>query len=587
MMQSYLKDEAQVLLSHGLHASFGIDDQAIPALLNLLVYPSETNLGHLAFPCHSLSKILRKPPQAIATQLSAEINQLNAETKKTELFSKFEAVSGYVNFFSDFKALGNQLIEKMNKGELLHGREKTNKKVIIEYAQLNTHKAYHVGHLRNIVLGDGVARLVEASGNQVVRAIYPGDMGTHIAKVLWYIQRFKADQIPEKGLAEWLGDMYGEADSYLKSLANTTDEAVVKAEMGKVLHELEHGGGSFFPLYQKTREASLQLMRDLFSWLRINFNIWFFESECNGPSREIVLKSFNEGKLIKSEGAIGADLSAYDLGFAMLLKSDGTTLYLTKDLELLNRKFADPGVAFSILVVDNRQSLHFKQLFKAAELIGLRNASDSLHLAYETVTDENGEPCSSRGGKGFRLEILTRTMEQIIKERYLNAHQSEWGQDEINSTAHDIALGALKYGFLKVDSNRIIRFVLDEWIKLEGDTGPYLQYVYARCCGILQKVQKDPDVTAFEYGHICEQNLLLMLERFTDAVASASKDYRPSVLCAYLFDLCKVFNHFYKECPIKTAESTQKNTRLQLVELTATTLKQGLAILGIPSPNRI
>jgi arginyl-tRNA synthetase len=516
---------------------------------------------------------------------------LAAQIGATKLFPKIEAVSGYVNFFSDLNVLGEHLFQKMRQGELLHGRQQFSEKVIIEYAQLNTHKAYHVGHLRNMILGDGVARLVEAAGNPVVRAIYPGDMGTHIAKVLWYIQNFKTSQIPEQGLAEWLGDMYGEADTHLQSLANTPDEAAVKAEMGKILFDLEQGGGSFFPLYQKTREASLRLMRDLFAWLGIHFDVWFFESECNAPSREIVLKSYQEGKLIQSQGAIGADLSAYDLGFAMLLKSDGTTLYLTKDLELLNRKFANPEVKFSILVVDNRQSLHFKQLFKTAELIGLRRAEDSMHLSYETVTDEKGEPCSSRGRNGFRLEVLTRTMEQIVKERYLNAHlnahEEGWTQNEIDSTAHAIALGALKYGFLKVDSNRIIRFVLDDWIKLEGDTGPYLQYVYARCCGILEKVSKDPYEAAFECKSSHEQDLLLMLERFTDSIVSARKDYRPSVLCAYLFDLCKVFNRFYKECPIKSAEGAQKNSRLQLVELTAATLSRGLSMLGIPSPSRI
>ncbi|MGK5087418.1 arginine--tRNA ligase [Bdellovibrionota bacterium FG-2] len=581
MVQSYLKAQAEILLTQGLKTSFNLDDTALTPLLGLLTYPPNTELGHVAFPCHSLSKILRRAPQQIAAQLTAQI-------LKTDLFPKIEAAAGYVNFVSDLSHLTAVQLTKLKNGPFLPPIPVDAKKVIIEYSQLNTHKAYHVGHLRNIVFGDCIARIVEASGNPVVRAIYPGDMGTHIAKVLWYIQRFKATEIPDKDLAEWLGNMYGEADAFLKSQANTPDEATFKAEMGTILHELEQGGGSFFPLYQKTREASLSLMREILNWLGIEFDVWYFESECNTPSREIVLKNFEEGKLIKSDGAIGADLSAFGLGFAMFLKSNGTTLYLTKDLELLKRKFENPEVMLSILVVDVRQTLHFKQLFKTAELIGLRSADDSLHLSYETVTDEKGEPCSSRGRTGFRLEVLARMMEQTIKERYLNVHQGDWAQSEIDATARDIALGALKYGFLKVDSNRIIRFVLDEWIQLEGDTGPYLQYVHARCRGVLQKVPMDPEDTPLEFATPFDHELALMIERFTDAVASARKEYRPSVLCSYLFDLSKTFNRFYKECPIKTASSNaQKNTRLKLVELTAATLKEGLAILGIPSPNRL
>ena len=272
----------------------------------------------------------------------------------------------------------------------------------------------------------------------------------------------------------------------------------------------------------------------------------------------------------------------------MLLKSDGTTLYLTKDLDLLSKKFKDPKVEKSVLVVDTRQTLHFKQLFKTAELMGLRAAEDSVHLSYETVTDEQGEPCSSRGRSGFRLEVLKDIITNQIKEKYLKKHEHEWSKQEIDFTAHAIALGALKYGFLKVDPNRVIRFVLEDWIKLEGDTGPYLQYVHARCRAVLRKVPFEVTDTNFNIQHPLEQELLLMLERFDDAVACAAKEYKPSILCSYLFDLSKAYNRFYKECRIKTAESViDRHTRLTLTELTARSLKSGLALLGIPAPDRL
>ncbi|OFZ23195.1 MAG: arginine--tRNA ligase [Bdellovibrionales bacterium GWB1_55_8] len=584
MIRSFLKKQAGSLISDALTRTFEVQPETLNSVASLVVYPPETKLGHIAFPCHSLSKQLRKAPQQIATTISEAIQAQG----KSPWFARIETAAGYLNFFVDFENLHRHLMERSAQGSLLEKQPEGAKKVIVEYSQLNTHKAYHVGHLRNIVFGDCIANLVDASGKQVVRATYPGDLGTHIAKVLWYIRQFKMNEIPNEKQAEWLGDMYGESDEYLKSLAGTPREKEVKVEMGKALRDLENKTGPYYELYKPTKEWSLNQMKQILNWLGIHFDVWYFESECDAPARELVLKKFDEGFFVKSEGAIGLDLSAYDLGFAMFLKSDGTTLYLTKDIELLTQKFSDPNVELSIVVVDTRQTLHFRQLFKTAELMGLRPASDSLHLSYETVTDEKGEPCSSRGRTGFRLEQLSRIVSDKIIEKYLEPNRGQWTDAEIEETARKVALGALKYGFLKVDSNRVIKFVLDEWIQLEGDTGPYLQYVHARCCGVLNKVPRDSGPAPFELATEFDQELVLMLERFNDSVANAAKDFRPSILCSYLFDLCKVFNRFYKECPIKTAETAgQKNTRLTLVDLTARTLREGLAILGIPAPERL
>ena len=261
--------------------------------------------------------------------------------------------------------------------------------------------------------------------------------------------------------------MYAESDTYLKGLSDTPKEKEVKAQMGTLLRQLEDKSGPLMEFFLKTREWSLDLMKQILAWLDIDFDRWFFESECDRPSRDLVLEKFKEGFFVKSEGAIGKDLSEYGLGFAMFLKSDGTTLYLSKDLDLIRKKFSDPDLNLSIVVVDNRQSLHFKQVFKTAELMGVRPASDSVHLSYETVTDEHGEPCSSRGKTGFRLEVLSKMLTEKITKDYLEGYRGVWPDAEIEKTARQIALGALKYGFLKVDSNRIIRFVLDEWVQIE------------------------------------------------------------------------------------------------------------------------
>lgn len=459
-------------------------------------------------------------------------------------------------------------------------------KILVEYSQPNTHKALHVGHLRNMVYGDTVCKLLAYAGNKVVRATFPGDMGTHIAKSIWYIQSRKL-KIPAQNEADWLGEVYAESDDHMKSLAGTPEEAKAKTEIGAVLRELQDERGPAYELYRTTREFSLQQMREVYEWLGIRFDVWFYESECDKPSRELVLKKFAEGFFAKSEGAIGLDLNPYGLGFAMFLKSDGNGLYLTKDLELIRRKFEDSHADRSIVVVDARQRLHFQQLFKTAELMGYPQAAKSVHLSYESVTTPDGKPCSSRNLNGIQLSQLRSTMEERVTRDYLERYRGEWADDDIQETAKIIALGALKYGFLKVDANVVIKFVMEDWLKLEGDTGPYLQYVHARCRSVLEKVGKPEQRARLVFEMPVEQELLVKLNEFNAVALVAAKNYRPSALAAYLFDLCRLFNRFYKECPIKTTSGDQRDTRLALVEATAAILRHGLGLLGIQAPERM
>jgi arginyl-tRNA synthetase len=558
---------------------------AAAQLLSNMTSPPKFELGQAALPCHSLAKAFRSSPVKIAEQLAGLMQK-----QPLKLIAKIDVVNGYLNFHANLIEYGKLLLnsiqsKKYFEQSLLELVEK--EKILVEYSQPNTHKALHVGHLRNMVYGDAVCNLLDYAGHDVVRCTYPGDMGTHIAKSLWYIQNKKDSQIPDKNQADWLGEIYAESDDYVKSVAGTPDEAKVKTEIGAVLKQLQDQKGSAYDLYLQTREYSLQQMRDIYEWLGLKFDIWFFESECDEPSRELVLKKFKDGFFVKSEGAIGIDLNQYNLGFALYLKSDGNGLYLTKDLELIRRKFADEHVTRSIVVVDARQRLHFQQLFKTAELMGYPQAAKSLHLSYETVTTADGTPCSSRNLNGIQLSELRHTMEQKVINDYLKSYQGDWSDEEIQETARIIALGALKYGFLKVDSNVVIKFVMEDWLKLEGDTGPYLQYVHARARSVLEKVGKPTQRSEILLETDFEKELLVKLGDFNAVVLQAERTYRPSAIATYLFELCRLFNRFYKECPIKTTTGVQRDTRLALVEVTASVLQHGLAVLGIVAPNKM
>ncbi|MCM2281572.1 MAG: arginine--tRNA ligase [Bdellovibrionaceae bacterium] len=556
----------------------------------LVTTPPEFKFGQAALPCHSFARKFRLAPVKIAEEMAKQINEWAQASGANAHIARVEAVNGYLNFHCNFKNYGQHLLADIHSGEYFQRpllEPARREKILLEYAQPNTHKALHVGHLRNMVFGDSVARILEYAGHEVVRATYPGDMGAHIAKSIWFIQTRLGGKLPTERQADWLGEVYAQSDDYVKSITDLGEQAKIKAEIGSVLKDLHSHQGPTYELYKTTREWSLAQQKRIYAWLGMTFDIWYFESECDEPSRDLVLKKFEEGFFQKSEGAIGLDLSQWNLGFAMFLKSDGNGLYLTKDLELIRRKFADPKVARSIVVVDARQRLHFQQLFKTAELMGYPQAAKSVHLSYESVTTADGVPCSSRNLNGILLEDLRKVIEDKVILDHLHAYHGQWSEAEIRQVAEKVTLGALKYGFLRVDGNSVIKFMLDEWLKLEGDTGPYLQYVHARCKSLLEKVERADGGREVVFETPFEEELLVHLGRFNQVALQAADGYRPAVISAYLHELCRLYNRFYKECPVKTAEGALRNSRLALVEASSAVLRTGLELLGIPAPDRM
>ena len=441
-----------------------------------------------------------------------------------------------------------------------------------------------------MVLGEATSRLLEAAGDTVVRDTYPGDMGAHIAKALWYIQTVKKGELPADGdpvaQAAWLGKMYAEADAYVKQRGKEyaaahpavkpegadadvdpdEDPAIdpeVKAQIGDVLRQLEAKQEPLYSLYRQTREWSLAEMRRIYDWLGIRFDRWFFESECEEPSRELVLKKKEEGFFQVSKGAVGLDLNQYGLGFALFLKSNGTGLYITKDLELLEEKFADGTVNRSIVVVDARQTRHFQQLFKTAELMGMPQAARSIHLAYETVTTADGTPFSSRTMNGAGLDDIRASIEAKV--------------------GPELAPAVLKFGFLRADSNKQVRFDPDAWMKNDGDGVLSLVELYQRGLKELAGAAPVPDGAALDVTTDSEKVLLNQLRTFPRTVSTAARDLRPTAIAIYVSELGRNLSRFYAESPLEGAGVTPeiRATRLALIEEANAVLKRGLSILGI------
>jgi len=562
-------------------ADVEITDLSFDSIYSALELPPDFSFGQAAFPCYMLAKKLRKSPLHISKQVSDSFN------KQKCLYVELSESNGpYVNFHCNcisILELGQKYSFEKNALS-----PQNHEKVIVEYSQPNTHKTLHVGHLRCLVLGDALCNILEYVGHEVIRATYPGDIGTHVAKIIWYLTHPSLKQLPLENKAQWLGTMYAQADAELKSKVGTSDEKEIKQSIAQVLKEISEKHGSYYELWKMTREWSLDYLKEIYQWLECRFDVWFFESEFDQPSIDYVLEKFKEGLFIKDNGAIGIDLSSYNLGFVMYLKSDGNGLYITKDLLLLMKKLADPTITRSVYVVDSRQKRHFEQLFKTAEMIGHPRAADSYHLSYETVNAETGEPFSSRALKGMEISELRSQMEEKIKTDYLSRYQNTWNVEDIQKTAETVCVGALKYGLLNTDNNTQIRFSLDSWLKLDGDTGPYLQYVHARCCSILRKVDAEA-FSKFQFliTEEIEKEIIYFLHRFSEVCLQAAFHFKPSIIANYLYDLARLFNRFYEACPIIKSDSSQKNTRITIVKQTQKIISSGLNLLGIQSPKKM
>lgn len=547
-----------------------------------LVLPPQSNLGDLAFGCFILAKSLKKGPP----QVSAEIAQ-NIEIDNNLI--KAQAAGPYLNLTFSAEVFGKDVLDPILSGDYF-ARQLVEKapKTMIEYSQPNTHKELHVGHMRNLCLGDAIVRMQRYAGREIVSATFPGDMGTHVAKCLWYMKKHNQEPVPETGKGEWLGRMYSKANLLLEDQNGTPQEDLNRQELTAILKELEAGKGPYFDLWKETREWSIQLMKSVYKWADVQFDEWYFESEMDGPSVAWVKELYAEGKLEKSEGAIGKNLEAENLGFCMLLKSDGTGLYATKDLLLARHKFEDVQIEKSVYIVDMRQALHFKQVFRVLEMLGFEQAKNCFHLQYNYVELPDGA-MSSRKGNIVPLTDLVHGMENHVKTTYLSRYENEWSKEDINLIASQVAKGAIFYGMLRMDTNKKIVFDMNEWLKLDGESGPFIQYSYARIKSLGRKFARSSSVVNWGLlQHPSERQLMQSLSGFNSAVALAAENFKPAAICTYLYEIAKSFNVFYHECPIGTEkDEATREARLALSAAVGATLKQGMAVLGMPAPEKM
>lgn len=599
MKTSSLQRAVAPLIHQALPPEAGLDIESIAELLSP---PPDRKLGDLAFPCFRLAKSLRMAPPKIAADLAGRLDPQG-------IVSEVTVAGPYLNFRLASREMALAVLPPWVQG-IPKSESSPNVRVMVEYSQPNTHKAFHVGHMRNLSLGDALVRLLRADGYDVLAANYLGDVGAHIAKCLWwYLDHLEDRTPPATARGEWLGQVYADASNQLsdwEDRAKAGDQAAAtalgqaKARITEILQKLESREPEITEVWRETREWSLDEFNEIYAWSKVTFDRVYYESEVDEPGLALVQEYLDKGVFVESDGAVGIyNEEVKHMPFFMLRKRDGTSLYATKDLALAKLKFEDCAIDRSIYVVDTRQSDHFRHVFLTLKRMGYAQAEQCEHVPYEMVELPSGAMATRRGNV-ILFRALREQMLAHIESEYLAKYRGEWSDEEIDDVAHALALGAIKYGMLNRDVNQKIVFDMEAWLNLEGNTGPYIQYSAARFGSILRKAKEQgfelhqatldhPDQIVGYLEQPEERDLIATLDELHPTIHQAAQQLRPSIVCTYLHTLAKAVHRFgtSRNCRVLQSEGELQQARLYLVTSTYHALTWGLEQLGIPAPSRM
>lgn len=517
-----------------------------------------------------------------------------------EEFARSESASGYLNFYVDPSVYARRVLDTViEQGENFGRGESKNERVMVEFAQPNTHHSFHIGHARNAILGESLSRIVSFAGFNTIRASYPGDIGLGVITCMWAYRKFHLGKEPqgvhERG--QWLSSIYTEAHSLLNPDESDTPEQAAQreayqAEVRELYQAWDAGDPEVRQLWRETRQWSLDELDAILELLNIKMDVYFFESEADEPSKEIVEELIQLGiadderssggpVLVKIDEKLGLESEKYRT--PVILRSDGTTLYLTKDLALAKQKFEQHKVDRSIYVVDVRQSLHFQQAFKILELWGFPQAPKCYHLAYGFVTLPEGAMSSRKGNIILFMDVYQEARKRV--SAIIAEKNPSLTEDQRELAARQVGLGALAYAMLSVDTTRAIVFEWDRALDFEGQAAPYIQYAHVRASSILGKAGRLPKSMLPDYTlEPSEINLLERISRFAEIVQRAAKEYKPLIVANYAYELARDFSDFYTNCPVLQAEGNMRDIRLRLVHATKVTLANSLHLLDIEAP---
>lgn len=553
--------EAVTALKKAIGKSFTVSPDMIDA-------PPSKEMGDLAFPCFELAKGQGRNPAEIATELAAKIGP-------SHFIEKVQALGPYVNFYLADAPYAEQVLKEISvaKEKYGHSTSGEGKSVLIEGAQPNTHKEFHIGHLRNAVFPQAIVNVLRANAYNVTYASYIGDIGAHVAKALWGMKKFHDGETFSKAeRAAKLGQIYTEATTYVE------EHEEAKDEIAEVQRQLEAKEEPWYSLWKETREWSLEAFREIYKELGVKPDVWYFESQVEEPGKELVKTMLTDGIAKKSEGAVVVDLEKENLGVFLILKSDGSSLYATKDLALAFKKQKDYSPDRQIFVVDVRQSYYFQQLFATLKRMGF--TGQLLHLAYGMVNLPEGAMSSRKGNIVTYVELRDMMVDALKKETA--SRREEWDEAKIQEVAHTLAIASIQFTMLRQDLESEITIDINEAMSFDGFTAPYILYTIARIASIKRQTKVKAKADASKLTHETERELVRQLAEFPEVVQRAGKTFQMSAIAIWAFEMAKLFAEYYHQVRIldeKEAEFTP--ARLALCDAVKASLENAMSLLGI------
>ncbi len=531
-----------------------------------------------------MAKANHLDPYELAKKLADEISSYDMVFKYDTLtypfFSKIQAVKpGFVNFFlsEDFLKF-NMLAVENAKEAYGASRIGKDKRIIVEFSQPNPNKPMHIGHARNNFLGSSLSEIFKFAGYDVIRTNYLNDWGTHICKSMLMYQKYGGGRDPGKKSDHFVGDFYIKYEQEVES------KPELEKELLALFNKLEAGDPETVKLWEKIVEWAYKGWEQTYREENVEFDVWMYQSNYKETGKEVVRLALEKGVAEKDEtGAVIARLEKYGIPDKVLLRKDGTSVYVTQDTELAKDSYEKYKFDKRLYVVDSRQSDYFRQLFKIMELLGFEWADRLYHVGYGVVSLPEGG-MSSRKGLVVNADDVFSEIIELEKEEIASGIKSVISVEE---TAEKVALSAFRYALLKVDPKQDIIFRSTQITKFDGNTGPYLMYTYARSKSVLEKSGREeetPDFQTLESVKLNEKekNVLRKIQEFPEIVVQATNAFSPHLVANYLYDIAQYFNSFYGEIPILDAiDEGTKTFRLALTKSTAQVLKNGLKLLGI------
>ncbi|HHV38730.1 MAG TPA: arginine--tRNA ligase [Tepidimicrobium sp.] len=564
-------DFKQEVVNAIFEVSNGLDKEEIESLIET---PPSYDMGDYAFACFRLAKIFRKDPKSIAEELTKKIDG-------GDFFEAIENVGPYINFFINKSKLAETVIESIKERGAKFGSTNMGqgRKALVEFSSPNIAKPFHIGHIRSTVIGNSLYKIFKFQGFDTERLNHLGDYGTQFGMLIAAYKKWGDMEVIESDPINELLKLY------VKFNEEAEKDEELKEEARYWFKELEAGNEEALELWQWIRDVSLKEFNKVYDLLGIEFDSYTGESFYSDKMPRVIKEMEEKGLLQESEGAVIIDLEEYGMPPALIKKSDGSTLYTTRDIAAAIYRKEHYDFYKNIYVVGSQQNLHFKQWIKVIELMGYDWADDCVHVPFGMVSLEDGTLSTRRGRVVFLEDVLEKAIEstlEIIEERNPDLNNKE-------EVAKEVGIGAII--FQELFNNRIKDYVFswEKTLSFEGETGPYVQYTHARANSLLKKgnFKLDEEIDHSLLNQDNEVSLLRFLYQFPAVVTDALNKYEPSIITRHIVEITKAFNKFYNSCPVLSAEEELRKARLMLVYVTKVVLKTGLDLLGIAAPDRM